>query len=389
MNVSRSRLNILALAILLAGLTLSGVWAEAAAPAPAQVPISILAGVPGDSTASLTVLSGEVTIRLASTSDWQRVLDSSPVEPGDTIRTAVDGRALLTFYEVAESLIDSNTEMTVESLLVPRGQPFDIKLRLIAGSAWHNVPNFFCFESRYEVDTPSATLARGTTWWAYVDNSRHTWVNVLEGQVDMTGDYTIGIPNDLPSTSTARTLSEQITWIVEHTETINLPPQPAQSTNVEPPDSGVTNITIDVGLTDTKTQHVGLGVLAQATFIAHALTTEQRDDLGCADDLDCTWALVEAKVQKTMSWGDIKKLVDEHGSLGVIRSGRADSDLVIPPELLKKDNGGNQGNQDDKGNQGNQGDKDDKDDKGNQGGKGDQSCQPGDPCWPIDKKGGK
>jgi hypothetical protein len=82
--------------------------------------------------------------------------------------------------------------------------------------------------------------------------------------------------------------------------------------------------------------------------------------------------LVNMKLDKTMSWGSIKKLVDQHGSLGVIRSGRTEPGLIIPPELMKNGNG--------------KGGKDVKDSKG-----GDPACQPGDPCWPNDKgnKGGK
>ena len=267
----------------------------------------------------------------------------------------------MTFFEGSESLIDPDSEMTVEVMSVPANKPFDIKLRVVLGSTWHSVQKFFGAESRYEVDTPSATLvARGTMWWVNVDKDGRTQAKVLEGKVDMHGDYTIGIPGNWPADHPVRRFSSEITRMEQSPQAT---PTPAPSKNLvqQPRDDERTAV---------KTK-IGLGVLAQAFFIAQSmqsqLAPEQMAELvrqvGCHDT--CTTDdLVRAHREKSASWGDIKKWVDDHRSLGDIRSGREEGPFRLAAQNRRSgdDSGGN-GN--DKGNGGGNGN-----DKGGGGGNG-------------------
>jgi hypothetical protein len=215
-------------------------------------------------------------------------------------------------------------------------------------------------ESRYEVDTPSATLvARGTMWWVNVDKDGRTQAKVLEGKVDMQGDYTFGIPGNWPADHPVRRFSSEITRMEQ---SLHATPTPA-------PSKHLTQKPRDDEETVVKTR-IGLGVLAQAFFIAQSMQTQLAPDqmaelalqLGCQGT--CTMDdLLRAHREKNTAWGDIKKWVDDHRSLGDIRSGRDEGPFQLVAQNGNSgdhngdngDKGGAGGQRKDKGGGGHQG----------------------------------
>jgi hypothetical protein len=281
---------------------------------------SLLPAQPGQevqaSSASLTILDGEVFLREAGTEEWTAITENTWVSAGDTIKTDQNGAAVLTFLDGTDCVMDPNTEMTVMTLEFAVDQPVHIKLHLWAGSTWHRLKEFCVPDSRYEVDTPSATLgARGTSWWVYVDENGHTWVVIIEGQVDIEGEYTLGMPEDF-----AR---EDLTRETYDGET------------------------------------VGWGVAAQAYFIAqeleNVLSPKELEALKLTMkltldvDSSITGAdLVNAFKSGTMTWGDIKKLTgnpsSSDGNLGMMMSqGKGRSDKHDKDEGNIGGNGGGGG----------------------------------------------
>jgi hypothetical protein len=308
-------LSIVGLFVSLVGLVVSGNSVDGFAQA--QSATSPSTQEVESATASLTVIEGQVFVRRAGSEDWQPVAEAVTVAAGDTVKTGADGRAILTFFEGSESVLDPGTEMTVQTLKISGNQPFDIKLRLWLGSTWHSVQKFYGSESRYEVDTPSATLvARGTKWWVSVDDQGRTRAKIIEGKVDIQGQWTEGFPPD-------KALYDEIVTAQESKE---------------------------------ASPKVGLGVVAQAFFIAQALQKDLSPEemaslaqqLGCQSGVCTMDDLIQAKVQKTMSWGDIKKLTGHpganDGNLGMIKSGKVDvTGSPGPPPNNGNGNGGGHG----------------------------------------------
>ena len=326
-------LSIVGLFVSLIGLALLGNSGDGFAQAQSATPPSTQEVE--NATASLTVIEGQVFVRRAGSEDWQSVAEAVTVAAGDTAKTGADGRAILTFFEGSESVLDPGTEMTVQTLKITENQPFDIKLRLWLGSTWHSVQKFYGSESRYEVDTPSATLvARGTMWWVSVDDQGHTRAKIIEGKVDIQGQWTEGFPEDWPPDHPDKALRDEIIKTQQ-------PPQLTNQTEQNPIE---------------KDHKVGLGVVAQAFFIAQALQKDLSPEemaslaqqLGCQSGVCTMDDLIQAKVQKTMSWGDIKKLTGHpganDGNLGMIKSGKVDiTGTPGPPPNNGNGNGGGHG----------------------------------------------
>ena len=151
-----------------------------------------------DNNATLAVMNGDVYLRKLGEEAWSPVTETAWVLAGDAVKTGENGTAVLTFLDGTESLIDPDTEMTVTALQLNPEEPFLLQLKLWAGSTWHRITGFRMPGSIYKVETPSAILvARGTAWWVRVDPDGLTWVVVLEGHVDMQGEYTLISPEDL------------------------------------------------------------------------------------------------------------------------------------------------------------------------------------------------
>lgn len=161
-----------------------------------------------------------------------------------------------------------------------------------------------------------------------MDEPRRTWVVIIEGQVDIEGEYTLGMP---PGWSFDDLIS---------------------------PDSTVSGTAIE-----DFDGTVGRGVAAQAYFIAQELesflSAEELEDLkqrlGVETDITGT-DLTNAFKSGIMSWGEIKKLTGNPGSndgnLGtIVSSGNENKPNENKPEEAGKP------------------DKEDKPDKGNSGGK--------------------
>ncbi len=163
-----------------------------------------------DDNATLTVLTGDVYLRKLGEEAWSPVTETTWVRAGDTIKTEANAAAVLTFLDGTDCLIDPSTEMTVTALQLSPEEPSEVRLKLWMGSAWNKIMGVWAPGSTYTVETPSAILvARGTAWWVRVDPDKRTWVAILEGHVDIEGEYTLIAPEDLgPNDGVREELSE-------------------------------------------------------------------------------------------------------------------------------------------------------------------------------------
>jgi hypothetical protein len=114
--------------------------------------------------ATLTVEQDRVDYR-ASGGDWVQVTGPQIVKNGDSIRTDANGKALLTFFTGTEVEILSSAELEVTDFEQTPDGGHVITLNQLGGETEHRVARIVDSQSRYEINTPSATLTvRGTAF---------------------------------------------------------------------------------------------------------------------------------------------------------------------------------------------------------------------------------
>ena len=146
-----------------------------------------VAGIGGSGTAlgaatTLTVLSGDVSIRHQGDASFGSALDGEIVLAGDTVRTATDSRAVITYFEGSTVTIEPETSLMVESAYADGGNTF-IQMMQLAGRTWHVVTKLASGGSLYELRTPSSTASgRGPEFIADTDADLTT-ITTTEGLV--------------------------------------------------------------------------------------------------------------------------------------------------------------------------------------------------------------
>ena len=116
---------------------------------------------------------------------------------GDTVRTGTDGRASIEYFDGSVTRLDYDTTyslITLETLRngadskVIEGEQSD-------GNSYNRVAELTDAESRFEVQTPTASASVQGTVYAVIVEAGSTTVAVMEGTVSTTGDSgTVDVP---------------------------------------------------------------------------------------------------------------------------------------------------------------------------------------------------
>ena len=138
-------------------------------------------------TASLAILEGSVTVEDAEgTHDGA---DGETLDEGDVVRTGVDGRAEIRFFDGSVTRLDRETQFEVTQLeVLEEGGGKQVVATQTGGRTFSRVVKLTDSESRFEVATPTATASvRGTIFDTrnLPDGGSVVWV--LEGAVAVTG----------------------------------------------------------------------------------------------------------------------------------------------------------------------------------------------------------
>ena len=147
--------------------------------------------------ATLQLLGGAVDVRQGGGGDFQPVTESASLHEGDTVRTGPTGRASIVYFDGSLTRLDYDTTFTVitlETLNNASGSKVIEGLQE-EGSSYNRVAEFADAESRFEVETPTATASvQGTTYALLVDDGATT-VAVVDGVVETTGnDASVSVP---------------------------------------------------------------------------------------------------------------------------------------------------------------------------------------------------
>ncbi|HEY94871.1 MAG TPA: FecR domain-containing protein [Dehalococcoidia bacterium] len=141
------------------------------------------------STCILQVLSGEVNVSDVDTGSFKTGLDGMILEKGTQVKTDSDSHALLTFNDGSTIKLEPETILEITHLEInEEGAPVIILSQLI-GRTWSSVVDMTDTDSRFEIDTPSATaVVHGTLFTTEVTKEGETTVSTTEGLVSVTAD---------------------------------------------------------------------------------------------------------------------------------------------------------------------------------------------------------
>ena len=117
--------------------------------------------------ATLSVLAGRVDVQTPGAAAFAPGSDGQTLAIGARVRTGIDGRALLTFFDGTTAALDSGTELALERVDPSAAQPggLVVGVGLSVGRVWAQVSSLFDRGSSFEVRAAGATaVAReGTT----------------------------------------------------------------------------------------------------------------------------------------------------------------------------------------------------------------------------------
>ena len=145
------------------------------------------------SPSTLTILSiteGNVTIMKGGTASWIEAQIGMSLEPGDSIKTADNSSAEITFFEGSTIELQAGTEIEVVALDISTDTgSTSITLEQTIGTTISRVTKLLDPASRYEVETPTGVVAvRGTVMQVHVTEDGTARVVVLEGETWVTGE---------------------------------------------------------------------------------------------------------------------------------------------------------------------------------------------------------
>jgi len=214
-----TRIVVLAMVVAAAGsIALAGVLAVQSNP-------SALA-----STCTITIDAGDVEVLATGSDTWDPIESGSILRTGTRVRTTATSVALLTFFSGSTLKLEPNTDVLVEQMEFAENGLAVIAVRQWIGTTWSRVVEMTNPGSRYEIRTPSAIgLVRGTYFMVRVDEAGVTTINVIEGEVTVTGQVEdTQAPED-------RAYEEEREVPVPAGYQVNVPPESAPSLPVEMP----------------------------------------------------------------------------------------------------------------------------------------------------------
>ncbi len=143
---------------------------------------------PIQQTATLSNIRGVVNVKTRDSLDWEAAAPAIILHTGDSIATADNASATLTFFDGSQTTIYANTLLKLTDLRANEdGSQKIILIEQLWGKTLNRVKRLLDFESRYEIKTPtSVTAVRGTEFVVSVSNADGaTQVDVIEGIVEI------------------------------------------------------------------------------------------------------------------------------------------------------------------------------------------------------------
>ena len=138
--------------------------------------------------ATLRLLGGQVAVQ-RGTGVFETGEDGTSLREGDTVRTGPDGRAAIEYFDGSLTRLDVDTSFTLVTLetLGDAAASRVIESSQAEGNSYHRVVELTDAQSRFEIETPTATASVHGTGYALLVDEGSTTIAVVEGVVTAKG----------------------------------------------------------------------------------------------------------------------------------------------------------------------------------------------------------
>ncbi len=140
--------------------------------------------------ATLRLFGGTVEVQQKGSETFEPGREGVSLHEGDTVRTGPTGRAAIDYFDGSLTRLDHDTTFTMVTLET-LGNPESSKVivgRQDEGSSYNRVAELTDSESRFDVETPTATASVQGTDYALIVEGGTTTVAVVHGEVRTTGE---------------------------------------------------------------------------------------------------------------------------------------------------------------------------------------------------------
>ena len=138
--------------------------------------------------ATLRLLGGQVAVQRGNGA-FETGQDGTSLREGDTVRTGGDGRASIEYFDGSLTRLDFDTSFTLVTLetLGDASASRVIESSQAEGNSYHRVAELTNAQSRFEIETPTATASVDGTGYALLVDEGSTTIAVTEGVVTARG----------------------------------------------------------------------------------------------------------------------------------------------------------------------------------------------------------
>ncbi len=138
--------------------------------------------------ATLRLLGGQVAVQRGNGA-FETGEDGMSLREGDTVRTGPDGRASIEYFDGSLTRLDFDTSFTLVTLetLGNAAASKVIEGSQVDGNSYHRVAELADADSRFAVETPTATASAHGTGYAVLVDQGSTTIAVVEGVVTAWG----------------------------------------------------------------------------------------------------------------------------------------------------------------------------------------------------------
>ena len=157
----------------------------------------------------LQTLSPQVTLSRDGVPEY--VTAELVIRSGDTVRTDVSGRAVVTYPDGSTATLDSSSELTIEFVRTSAGD-YLVRMEQTVGRVWYAAARTIGSGGRYEVhSTAMASVIRaGSGFYVVVDEDGTTSLTATSGTLDATmGGATITLPVGTTVSAPGQTTASQ------------------------------------------------------------------------------------------------------------------------------------------------------------------------------------
>lgn len=139
--------------------------------------------------ATLRVVGGTVDVQARGSDTFGSATDGQSLHEGDTVRTGPDGRAWIDYFDESVTRLDYDSTFTLTTLETLDNQDASkvIQGEQHQGNSYNRVAELTDSESRFEVETPTATASVQGTVYALIVDDGGTTVAVIDGVVKTSG----------------------------------------------------------------------------------------------------------------------------------------------------------------------------------------------------------